>query len=138
MTALNKRVWGPAAWLFLHAAAATCDDPQRVRALLGSVAACLPCPECRADALAYLKRADVDGVVDKETAVAFVRSMHRSVNERLGKTDVSEEAFQKLYVARSARRGDAALRSGRRRSLDFDMEASTAAHRNRRRFWGAR
>ena len=103
MTALVKRVWGPAVWTFLHAAAATCDQPEDFRALLRAAARCLPCPECRAEARRYMAARDDGVIVDKTSAATYVWKMHNDVNVRLGKPELLPSEHERLYGARLER-----------------------------------
>ena len=101
MTALVKAVWGPAAWTFLHAAAATCDRPEDFHALLVAAVRCLPCPDCREEARRYLAAHD-EGFADTAGAAAYVWKMHNFVNSRLGKAEQSASDHERLYGARPA------------------------------------
>ena len=97
--ATSKAVWGPAAWTFLHAAAAVCDDPDGFRELLRAAARCLPCRECRREAGQYLQEAaeELAAVDGKVAASRFLWKMHNAVNARLGKPSFRVEELRRRY-----------------------------------------
>ena len=98
MTSLNKNVWGPAAWTFLHAAAAVCDDPGNLAMLLRATATSLPCPECRSHALAHLEAHPPEGVLtDRLTASEYVWKMHNETNVRTGRPTRPRSILAPLY-----------------------------------------
>lgn len=82
----QKSVWGPALWLYLHAAADFCDEPEAFASLVLSLVGTLPCPECRKHLKEYTSRMPpASFITDKPSAVKYVKDLHNHVNSLIGK-----------------------------------------------------
>ena len=82
----TKNVWGPALWLYLHAAADFCDDSTAFASLINSLVGTLPCPECRKHLKEYTSRLPPgSAITDKPSAVRYVKDLHNHVNSIIGK-----------------------------------------------------
>lgn len=93
---LEPRIWGPSYWTTFHYISATYEDkPNRnlqrtMKTFIQSIPVLLPCKECQDHAFDYVKNVDLDKVVDNRTNLfTFFHNFHNSVNQRLGKPQLS-------------------------------------------------
>lgn len=76
----KKSVWGPALWIYLHTAATFCEDPAAFTSLMLSLIGTLPCAECRKHLKTYMARTPPTSIVDAESALSYVQSLHDHVD----------------------------------------------------------
>lgn len=99
---LTKDVWGPKAWAWLHAQAIhypanpAKGDRLAMFARFWSFIHTLPCPECRAHAVAYARRYPPD-FSGSEAFQTWAWCFHNSVNHRLGKPLMTAEEYRREY-----------------------------------------
>jgi len=121
MSQLQRSLWGPALWSFLHTAAATLDSPAAFVQILLALPDTLPCPECRRHTEDFFqKRPPHAEVQDALTASRYCFEMHNAVNVRLGKKLASRHELHARHgvllpaPASVASRGGAEAPSDRR------------------------
>lgn len=98
----QKDVWGPVYWRHLHLRAIAWGANPDVRQIaeehnyLQSLFAGLPCPECRIHARKYYDSTP-PSMCSSQTYQAWVHTFHNTVNQRLGKPQITWEEYQELY-----------------------------------------
>ena len=99
------QVWGPAMWDTLHVIAHTSPlklsaaERERMRTLLRSIAAHLPCPRCRAHFEDFLeRRMDEDALASRVALVSLLNDAHNEVNVRCGKRKWSLDEHYRAYT----------------------------------------
>lgn len=98
-----KRVWGPVGWNWLHRLAINYPvEPTLQEALsafneIWTFAECLPCAECRREALRYITAIPPD-MQSTYSLQEWARVFHNSVNLRLKKPQMSQEAYKLAYA----------------------------------------
>ena len=98
---MNPELWGPHAWLFLHAVAESYPEKPKVAEqnniviFFDSLQHALPCPKCGVHYRQMLEESPVrEHVSSKETLVAWLVDIHNKVNKRLGKPIVHRFPFE--------------------------------------------
>jgi len=98
MSHVKRNIWGPAAWTFLHAAAASADDPAAFAQLVALLPHTLPCQECRQHCGAFLERRPPAAEVrDAATASRYLYDFHNDVNARLGRATAPARLVEARY-----------------------------------------
>jgi hypothetical protein len=100
MTEMRRSLWGPAAWTFLHAAAAAvaAEDAASVVELLLLLPRVLPCPECKQHCLSFFeRRPPADEIRDAASASRYLFEFHNDVNLRTGKPAALARVVEARY-----------------------------------------
>ncbi len=109
---INKTVWGPALWKFLHVTASVLEDREALIQLLYLLTRCLPCPECRTHLTRHVRDFPPgEWITCEEDAGTYLYLLHNHVNDRLTprKALYPVEAYEKLYGKIDIRRAPPSL-----------------------------
>lgn len=113
MSKLDRKIWGPSAWTFLHSCGfaypenPTLDEREAAYKLISALPYMLPCDECKHHAYQYIN-CESTGISSPSSSyldsmVVFSRwifEFHESVNSRLGKKNKkSFEEYMKEYLS---------------------------------------
>ena len=97
----NKPTWVDCWWLFLHTSASfhkrapSAEEKRRMRLLIESAIACLPCEEtCRPHAIAYL-HAHPPSVDSRRECEDWVIGLHNDVSARLGRAPLDGQTARR-------------------------------------------
>lgn len=101
---LPPEVWGPVFWSTLHIVSLSyADEPtyaekRAAKEFYSALPYVLPCPVCREHFREVLQALPVENWLDnRNSLVEWVWMAHNRVNERLGKPQVTKDAFFKAY-----------------------------------------
>ena len=100
MSSNTKAVWGPAFWITLHSAAASCGPSScdNFKDFVYAVAWVLPCTECQRHLRSYLQQYPMDQTIaDATTASRYCFDLHNYVNVSIGKPVTSPQHFTHRY-----------------------------------------
>lgn len=104
-----KNVWGPELWRALHRmTVAYPADPSDAHKLavvqfFKALPYLVPCPECGLHFEDMMKRTPIEYHVDSKSDLArWLFERHNEVNARLGKPQMSEHDFVRMYTTTTA------------------------------------
>jgi hypothetical protein len=110
MIGMSPDVWGPYFWTTMHIASLgysphpTEQEQKAAIAFYESLKYMIPCPICR-DHYSYLleSRPIAQAVGSRDALVAWVFDIHNSVNQQLGKPEITFDAYIQSMTALSKR-----------------------------------
>lgn len=104
MSELNdKKIWGTYTWYFFHALSFSIKnehfDKEKIFLVecIENICDILPCPNCRAHALHYLRNYDIRKATNKELFKNYLFNFHNKVNKNTGKKIFTYNEFDSLY-----------------------------------------
>jgi hypothetical protein len=100
---MSIKEWGPITWYLFHTLAEKIKDEyfeqERSNIIdhIFSIAANLPCPECKQHAVSNLKFVDKTKIKTKENLKDFLFQFHNKVNEKTKKPSFPKEKLNEKY-----------------------------------------
>lgn len=101
---LTKKEWGPRAWRWLHTMAINYPqepgpaDAAAARARIANFVQTLPCAECRAHSIEYVRATPPD-LTGSQALQVWAWRFHNEVNRRLGRRPFPFAAYSQLYLS---------------------------------------
>jgi hypothetical protein len=100
---MSRSRWGPITWIFLHSFAERIPEPtfasnrEFVLQTVMEIVSTLPCPQCSAHAVKYVKSSNFHRIETSEHLKIWLHQFHNAVNARLNKPQFSVEDRDSLY-----------------------------------------
>ena len=100
---MNKTIWGPFIWRFLHLISLRIKDEyfesEKSNLIQYILCICdnLPCPHCSSHALVFLDKYKLKFIKTKEHLIKLLYLMHNDVNKSLNKPIIEEEKLYEIY-----------------------------------------
>ena len=100
---MNNNIWGPSAWLFLHAVTfqypeePTMVDKKNYKQFFNSLQNILPCPKCREHYQENIKEIPIQ-LNSRDELIQWLINIHNNVNKLNNKDILSYEDVKKVYL----------------------------------------
>ena len=100
---MNNNIWGPSAWLFLHAVTfqypeePTMVDKKNYKQFFNSLQNILPCPKCREHYQENIKEIPIQ-LNSRDELIQWLINIHNNVNKSNNKDILSYEDVKKIYL----------------------------------------
>ena len=102
---MNKNIWGPSAWLFMHSISfqypenPTEEDKNNYKVFFESLKNTIPCPKCREHYSENLKQKPIQ-LNSRDELIQWVIDIHNEVNKKNSKKIYSRQEVEKLYLSK--------------------------------------
>ncbi len=100
---MNKTIWGPFIWKFLHLISLRIKDEyfesekSNIIHYISCICDNLPCPHCSSHAIGFLNKYKIKFIKTKEDLIKILFLMHNDVNKVLNKEIIKEEKLYEIY-----------------------------------------
>ena len=102
---MNKNIWGPSGWLFMHSISfqypenPTEEDKNNYKVFFESLKNTIPCPKCREHYSENLKQKPIQ-LNSRDELIQWVIDIHNEVNKKNSKKIYSRQEVEKLYLSK--------------------------------------
>lgn len=100
---MEKHLWGPAIWYFLHGIAEKIKEDKfleqknNLMNILSIICENLPCPECSEHAINNIRKININNINSKDIYKDLILELHNRVNIRINKPSFARQQLDEKY-----------------------------------------